>query len=533
MFEDELKEDEGAIPMDDAAPQEAASPGVEASAGAIPMDDEAPQEAASPGVAGENSLAPVEAPQEGASPNVGGNKPRNTGFQGLVDIATEGGTGQQGPLKRIISYLMGNDAVPIEQANALGQEVDPEGRLSPGQRNLAAIHAAAERGGDEQAWKIVQAQRVAFNAKQAFAYAALNGTAQKPPDIRAAVDAANQAQAHVVDGSDVEFAVGPNGVTATVNDGSGVARPMQLTPDQFRRYLNVGGDGQYDKLMQKKIPQALQEIASGAPDPRRVAQRQARPMQGVNTGRQENTNTIPVAENTGRAPIQHEIDDGDTGYSRQDRNRASQMFPTVGQASERSQWLAQNARHGEDNQVKRDVASIGATGKVTAAGVTAGGRLEANDRKIESNEGIAADRIASQERIAAGKREAWERSSDAKRADAMRKLEFEYKRLGSQNANQAQNRIMKDILAKRATMDKLTPQETELLGGYMQDAQGARPVTRPGAEQPTQNPGAQPTQNAPQQQAAPARGQPPEAGARFLNGKWYRRAPDGKAELIQ
>jgi len=35
----------------------------------------------------------------------------------------------------------------------------------------------------------VQANRISYNAKQAFAYAALNGNQQKPPDVHAAVDA--------------------------------------------------------------------------------------------------------------------------------------------------------------------------------------------------------------------------------------------------------------------------------------------------------------------------------------------------------
>ena len=47
----------------------------------------------------------------------------------------------------------------------------------------------------EEAWRLIQTNRNAYTAKQSLAYAALNGNQQtgKPPDLNAAIQAANQA----------------------------------------------------------------------------------------------------------------------------------------------------------------------------------------------------------------------------------------------------------------------------------------------------------------------------------------------------
>jgi hypothetical protein len=51
----------------------------------------------------------------------------------------------------------------------------------------------------------MQGNRAAFNPQQAAAFAAINGVPGKPADINYAIDAANKAEQHVLDGSTVKF----------------------------------------------------------------------------------------------------------------------------------------------------------------------------------------------------------------------------------------------------------------------------------------------------------------------------------------
>ena len=51
------------------------------------------------------------------------------------------------------------------------------------------------------------------------------------------------------------------GVTVTVKPRDGKPQQLQLSVDAFRRYLNVGRDGQWDKLMGETVPKTLQRLA--------------------------------------------------------------------------------------------------------------------------------------------------------------------------------------------------------------------------------------------------------------------------------
>jgi hypothetical protein len=208
-----------------------------------------------------SGAGPVAAPQQEA---------------GAIDTGEES-AGPNGPIarslkafpgnaKRIVSYLMGEGAADPAVLKQAAAQADPRGQLDPDDRNLLAVQKATEAGGQEAGWKLAQANRVAYNAKQAFGYAALNGNQQtgKPPDLNAAIDAANQAATHVLDGSSVQFAPSEGGVTATVKArGSDQPQTIQLTPDAFRRYLNVGREGQYDRVQGQTIPKTLAALARG------------------------------------------------------------------------------------------------------------------------------------------------------------------------------------------------------------------------------------------------------------------------------
>jgi hypothetical protein len=126
------------------------------------------------------------------------------------------------------------------------------------------LSETAQQSGVETGVPIPQANRMAFGAKQSFGKAALQGSNQKPPDLNAAVDAANQAEQHVIDGSNVHFAASPNGVTATVIGKDGKPqRQIPLTVDQFGQYMNIGKDGQFDKLMRNGVVDTLSRLSRG------------------------------------------------------------------------------------------------------------------------------------------------------------------------------------------------------------------------------------------------------------------------------
>ena len=149
-------------------------------------------------------------------------------------------------------------------SEAKAQQTNFRQVLPPGNQNLMALDAAYRKGGVQAAVPLLQANRVSFNAKQAFAYTALNGTPQKRPDINAAIEAANQAEQHVLDGSNVKFAHSDGGrITATVTmAGTGQTQTIPLTVDQFKQFLNVGIN-HWDRLMNQTVPATLQQIASG------------------------------------------------------------------------------------------------------------------------------------------------------------------------------------------------------------------------------------------------------------------------------
>ena len=184
---------------------------------------------------------------------------------------TLGNAPPSGPLggvgKRIIAYLMGGDAAHPDTLDQLGKQVDPEGRMTPADRNLASLDAVYDKGGPQAAWPILQANRVAYNAQTAFAKTALQGTPQKPADLDAAIDAANKAQGNVLDGSNVNFSQNRNGgVTATVTmHGTSQQHQIDLTPQQFGQFLDVGGDGQWDKIMDQSAPATLHRLARSTP----------------------------------------------------------------------------------------------------------------------------------------------------------------------------------------------------------------------------------------------------------------------------
>ena len=169
-------------------------------------------------------------------------------------------------MSRIITLFLAVLMTPavVLCSEAKAQQANFRQVLPPGNQVMMAIDATVQKGDIKGMIALVQAARQGFNARQSFAYTALTGTAQKPADINAAVDAANQAEAYMPDGSNVKFAHSNGGqITATVTmAGTSQSQTIPLTVDQFKQFLNVGVN-HFDRLYSQTVPATLQQIASG------------------------------------------------------------------------------------------------------------------------------------------------------------------------------------------------------------------------------------------------------------------------------
>lgn len=473
--------DEEAIPTDEAV--------------AATSESGAPQEQASPGV--ESAGVGDGTPSFGGGVPMPRARPKVGAMSNIANIASAPSEDLQTPdnprgnhVKALVSYLMGADAAHPQELEASSQGADPSGQLPASARNVLAVQqAAGGEGGPDAAWKLVQGHRVAFNAKQAFGYAALNGTAGKPPDIEAAIDAANKAQSHVLDGSEVRFTRSPQGVTATVISPEGQPQHIPLSPDQFRAYMNVGGEGQFDKLMQNGIPAAIQRLASqdtASRVNRQLPQRpqaQAPQQQGeaIATGvrpegESANSESSTAAPDPKSQASKTSAAEAGPGYSRQLEERASRIFPWISQAQQKEAWLAQQSAREDENENKLNIAKEGVYGRVSAAGVRGDSTVRAQELK---NEGGA--------NIQEIKNKGWQYASEQKRAGVEAKIAAEANKLASSNANQAQTRALRVIQEKLRTLQTLTPQEQAIVDRFNTDANAQAPAL----------------QGQPQQQAAP------------------------------
>lgn len=487
---------------------------------------------------GEGPPAPPQAPGM-APPPAGPKEP------GLMDKSygplAGPAQGIKNGIKSVMSYLMGADAMPPEALDGAGRTVDPEGRMNPSQRNLMAVQHARENGGDEAAWALMQSNRVAYNAQTAFAKTALEGTQQKPADLMAAIDAANKAQANVLDGSHVEFRPlqGGQAITATVTRPNGQPEQIVLSPQQFARWLDVGGDGQWDKVMSTGAGQTLHRIANEGPPrgskrlddvpamPKKAPAAAAPPVDNT-----ESDSYDPLAEgnvpetNFGKTPstlnlsgsnARSEPAPDQTNYGPELEARAMRMFPGITQEAERNAWMA--SQEGRYDELENKVAVAGEVGrrKEEVAKIGARGRVE--------QEGV---RQAGAQKVAETKGQTYA-MRDANRAKTeAAKLDMRARELMSRDANSAQGRAVKILSSKMATLQPLTEEENNLAKQMGVQGLEAMQVTKPGAVPLPSGVDKTPMQR-PQQPRAQAPGKPPVEGAKFFNGSWYTRGPNGES----
>ncbi len=361
----------------------------------------------------DTSTTPGEPPDDLAP--VGGqqpdymNPPEGNPIQSGVQAAEQGignALGPQGPIPntgdpgaappndspaKIASYLMGAGAAAPEEASKVVAQIKQQG-VSDDDANLLAVAGSGDVGAQ---WAMLQYQRMAFNAKQAFARTALNGTEGKPADIKAATEAATQASAHVPDGSSVSFHADRLGVTATVLlPGTSQRQTFEMTPQQFDQYLDLSKTSQWDRLMEEGgIPVALTKVGA---KPLRGGADQNGANQSDTSGDGEEKDDTPAMSAFGERADQRAPDGSRpwipyrTGrYSNGLENEALKMFPSIGENQKRNDWMAaQSDKEAErkakvdaateGGKVKREVAGIQAGAKVQSADITAKGKVEAS-----------------------------------------------------------------------------------------------------------------------------------------------------------
>lgn len=353
----------------------------------------------------EQQDAPQENAQAGAQPGL------NPGGSGPLAGADFDPSHVPGNLKKIASYLMGQGGADPETAKKFEQGVKNEyPGISDDDANLMAVHKATELGGPAAGFAMVQYNRSAYNAKQSFAKAALNGIDGKAGNAQAAALAATQAGQHILDGSSTIFTADPGGAgfTATVKiPGTDRQVGFKLTPQQFNSWLDAGKAGMYDRVMEDGTPASLQKLAGAPPDQPQAPDQPPDDSQPAAPG-QPPAATPPAAVNPYKAPHAQSLDafpgsdmqfagntkadnavdtanrkkglfagdqpaipgthdanghyigpkdDDDQQYSPELVARANKMFPMVGDEKQRQEWMSTQENAEAERQNKVDQAT--------------------------------------------------------------------------------------------------------------------------------------------------------------------------------
>lgn len=511
-----------------------------------------------------NGQSPESSPQ---APNTSGFVPG--GAPGLGQNINSG-------VKRIAAYLMGADAAPPQVAKKFDQGVKQENPgVSDDDANLLAVHKAAELGGPAAAWQMVQYNRTAYNAKASFAKAALNGIDGKAGNAQAAAQAATQAGAHILDGSSTIFTAMPDGsgFTAAVKmPGTNRSVTFQLNPQQMNQWLDTGGHGQWDRVMEDGTPQSLQKLAGqqtasqdqGQDDAQDSAAAPAgngtatppatSPTEtAINMANEDNQDSEPSAPeanpnagqptNIGKTPSSLNLSGSDTQSSTlppkphsygNDLETASQArFPGVSQEGERQDWMAAQQNQRSERIAKTGQAAMGAQARqnvaATAAGARVGSATIASDNKEKGVE-YKADKDSDTRKYVVDAKA----SSDQK--IALQKIDAATAQATSKAANVGERlRIQeagKNARAAIANPNFLTQSDEQRAAIYKKF--NIPMADTPQAAAPTGQAAAPPSG---QQQAAPATPQARPAnvpqGAKFFNGKWYTRGQNGEAVPVE
>lgn len=180
--------------------------------------------------------------------------------EGMTWGIEKAGLHQQGALKtpaqqrKAQQIAQGMGGLSEEEMSAAKQAVDPEGKLTESQRNLAALGSVyqfwANKGEPDKA------RRVAFQMMQYYRgasqrYAAIAAKAAEGGNMDLATKAALKAYANVPDGKDLEIAPNPDGglmYTYTDDKGDTIAKGI-ATPQQLASSAMGLATGGFDKAL--------------------------------------------------------------------------------------------------------------------------------------------------------------------------------------------------------------------------------------------------------------------------------------------
>ncbi len=394
---------------------------------AIPTDDNAGESWSPPAQdqQPQQGIPDTQSPEQVYGPGPTNNPIASAGAavgQGLSNLANAGKDMQQQPAQNpnpdeqpggkpfpgtemITSLLMGKGAADPQQAQELVDHIKAHG-ANDDEANMLAVVQAGKAGGPQAEWAMVQYNRVAFNAKQSFASAALQGVQGKAPDINAAATAATQASAHILDGTSSSFHVDGNGVTATVTDPKGQKSSYDMTAAQFGQYLDLSKTSQYDRLMQTGgVAGAMQQVGAkptsvGNADAGGKDQEQA--PQGGESGKGDldvdaAKKGIAQGQSDQADATQKKKDDAEYQASEQRLlEEGNKRFPWASQGAQRDAWMAQQRNFRESNEATVEAAGERGKNAVARAKIMAGGRVQAADVTGTHRENIATGNQANQ-----------------------------------------------------------------------------------------------------------------------------------------
>lgn len=184
------------------------------------------------------------------------------------------------PPDAVQQYLSGYNHLPKEQATvqALADAVEPSYDVG-----IGGFAGPQPNGMDSTS--LLQGYRQHYDHGRAYAYAAANGNAQKPPNLEDSVKAANDAFPYVPDGERVHFSVGRDGVNVSIGGPNGEQRAnTTLSIEQYKAFL---AQSDFDNVYERTPSMMLQQV---------MGQDMARA--GITTGPQ-----APVGANIGDQPV--------------------------------------------------------------------------------------------------------------------------------------------------------------------------------------------------------------------------------------
>lgn len=205
------------------------------------------------------------------------------GDQGAIPTQQPDGGGGNAPhqllqkgASAIRQYLSGAGALSAQTVEQFKQTADPDNSLPPGNRNLAAVKAAMEKGGPKAAFGVMQYYRKTWDHEQNLARASLNGANGRPPNPDDVVAHANAAYPHMPDGTNITFSKSENGYRAAIEFSGGAKyQNVDLTPEQMNEWVNIGKSGQFDGVYENGGAAVLQKIAQGQGTPLQTSQASA------------------------------------------------------------------------------------------------------------------------------------------------------------------------------------------------------------------------------------------------------------------